>query len=64
MLNTNQANPVPGDPTGDLAVAANARLALYSGGDYLLSVSPPSQRLLPSCAMPSARSPTLYKSLQ
>lgn len=28
MLNTNQANPVPGDPTGDLAVAANARLAL------------------------------------
>lgn len=36
MLNTNQANPVPGDPTGDLAVAANARLALYSGGDYLL----------------------------
>lgn len=36
VLNTNQANPVPGDPTGDLAVAANARLALYSGGDYLL----------------------------
>ncbi|OSC41713.1 hypothetical protein B8W66_07790 [Mycobacterium decipiens] len=36
ILNTNQANPVPGDPTGDLAVAANARLALYSGGDYLL----------------------------
>lgn len=33
VLNTNQANPVPGDPTGDLAVAANARLALYSGGD-------------------------------
>lgn len=28
VLNTNQANPVPGDPTGDLAVAANARLAL------------------------------------
>ncbi|CKV54065.1 alanine and proline rich membrane protein [Mycobacterium tuberculosis] len=36
VLNTNQANPVPGDPTGDLAVAANARLALYSGGDSLL----------------------------
>ncbi|MEQ0661762.1 hypothetical protein [Mycobacterium tuberculosis] len=36
VLNTNQANSVPGDPTGDLAVAANARLALYSGGDYLL----------------------------
>lgn len=64
MLNTNQANPVPGDPTGDLAVAANARLALYSGGDYLLRRLTAEPATPASCAMPSARSPTLYKSLQ
>lgn len=29
------SNPVPGDPIGALAVAANARLALYGGGGYL-----------------------------
>ncbi len=34
-LNTNLANPVPGDPIGGLAVAANARLALFGGGSYL-----------------------------
>ncbi|CAM4248532.1 hypothetical protein MB901379_03387 [Mycobacterium basiliense] len=34
---TNQPNPSPGDPIGDLAIAANARLALYGGGDYLLN---------------------------
>lgn len=34
-LNTNMTNPVPGDPAGELAVAANARLALYGGGGYL-----------------------------
>lgn len=34
-INTNMVNPVPGNPAGDLAVAANARLALYAGGDYL-----------------------------
>ncbi len=32
---THLQNPLPGDPNGALAVAANARLALYSGGDYL-----------------------------
>ncbi|QUR69866.1 hypothetical protein F6B93_15640 [Mycobacterium spongiae] len=37
VSNTNQINPVPGDAIGDLAVAVNARLALYSGGDYLLN---------------------------
>ncbi len=35
-MNTNLTNPVPGDPIGGLAIAANARLALYAGGDYLL----------------------------
>lgn len=35
IANTNQANPVEGDPIGELAVASNARLALYSGGGYL-----------------------------
>lgn len=34
-LNTNMANPVQGDPIGALAVAANARLALYGGGGFL-----------------------------
>ncbi|HET9876341.1 MAG TPA: hypothetical protein VFQ37_11325 [Mycobacterium sp.] len=34
-LNTNMANPVAGDPIGALAVAANARLALYGGGGFL-----------------------------
>lgn len=34
-INTNMVNPVPGDPAGDLAVAANARLALYGGGGFL-----------------------------
>lgn len=34
-INTNMSNPVPDDPVGGLAVAANARLALYGGGNYL-----------------------------
>lgn len=34
-INTNMVNPVPGDPAGELAVAANARLALYGGGGFL-----------------------------
>lgn len=37
VSNTNQESPAPGDPIGELAVAVNARLALYSGGDYLLN---------------------------
>lgn len=36
LVSTNRTSPVPGDPIGELAVAANARLALYAGGDYLL----------------------------
>jgi hypothetical protein len=35
--NTNRPNPVEGDVIGALAVAANGRLALYGGADYLLS---------------------------
>jgi hypothetical protein len=35
-INTHRANPVPGDAIGALAAAANGRLALYAGGDYLL----------------------------
>lgn len=34
-INTNMVNPVPNDPAGELAVAANARLALFGGGAYL-----------------------------
>ena len=33
--NTNMANPVSGDRVGALAVSANARLALFAGGEYL-----------------------------
>jgi hypothetical protein len=33
--NTNMSNPTPGNPAGALAVASNARLALYAGGGYL-----------------------------
>jgi hypothetical protein len=37
-LNTNlQAPGGPEDVTGSLAVAANARISLYSGGEYLLA---------------------------
>jgi hypothetical protein len=35
VSNTHLENPAPGNPIGGLAVAANARLALYGGGDYL-----------------------------
>ncbi|BCO38087.1 hypothetical protein BMW24_008940 [Mycobacterium heckeshornense] len=36
FVNTHRSNPVEGDEIGALAVAANGRLALYAGGDYLL----------------------------
>ena len=37
-INTNQPNPGgPEDVTGALAVAANARVSLYDGGQYLLA---------------------------
>ena len=37
-LNTNQSIPGgPADVTGAMAVAANARVSLYDGGEYLLS---------------------------
>jgi hypothetical protein len=45
VTNTHLSNPVPGDPIGALAVAANARLALYGVGGYLrdrLAVEPAS----------------------
>jgi hypothetical protein len=35
VVNTNLADPVPNDAIGQLAVAANARLALLGGGAYL-----------------------------
>lgn len=35
VANTHRANPGQKDPAGALAIAANARLALYGGGDYL-----------------------------
>jgi hypothetical protein len=35
VTNTHRANPNQGDPASALAVAANARLALYGGGAYL-----------------------------
>ena len=35
VINTHMADPVPNDPIGRLAVAANARLALLGGGAYL-----------------------------
>ncbi|MBS9535979.1 hypothetical protein KIH27_20560 [Mycobacterium sp. M1] len=35
QINTNLQNPVPGDPAGELAVGANARLSLAAGGTYL-----------------------------
>jgi hypothetical protein len=35
VTNTHRTNPVHGDPGSALAVAANARLALYGGGAYL-----------------------------
>ncbi|MEO8815162.1 MAG: hypothetical protein ABI307_12860 [Mycobacterium sp.] len=34
-MNTNMVNPSPEDPVGDVAISANARLALFAGGDYL-----------------------------
>lgn len=37
VTNTHRSSPTPGDETSSLATAANARLALYAGGDYLLS---------------------------
>lgn len=37
-LNTNMTNPDPANVAANLAIAANARLALYSGGAYLLHV--------------------------
>lgn len=37
VVNTNRPNPVPGDIIGDYLVSANARLALYTGGDYLFN---------------------------
>lgn len=36
LINTHRSNPVPDDEIRALAAAANARLALYAGGDYLL----------------------------
>jgi hypothetical protein len=36
VVNTHRPNPIPGDAIGALAAAANGRLALYAGGDYLL----------------------------
>lgn len=35
VTNTHLANPLPGNPAGQLAVAANARLALLGGGAFL-----------------------------
>ena len=35
VANTHLANPIPNDPIGQLAVAADARLALLGGGAYL-----------------------------
>jgi hypothetical protein len=35
VTNTHLNNPEPGNPIGGLAVASNARLALYGGGGYL-----------------------------
>ncbi len=35
VTNTHRTNPAHGDPGAALAVAANARLALYGGGAYL-----------------------------
>jgi hypothetical protein len=35
VINTHMANPRGDDPIGQLAVAANARLALLGGGQYL-----------------------------
>jgi hypothetical protein len=37
IINTHRPNPVPRDAIGALAAAANGRLALYAGGDYLLN---------------------------
>lgn len=34
-MNTHMVNPDPNSPIGQLAVAANARLALLGGGAYL-----------------------------
>lgn len=45
-INTHRPNPAPGDEIGALAAAANGRLALYAGGNYLLS------RLLANSATP------------
>jgi hypothetical protein len=36
VTNTHRPNPVEGDEIGSLAAAANGRLSLYTGGDYLL----------------------------
>lgn len=35
MLSTNQQNPNPNDPVGQLSVATNARVSLIGGGAYL-----------------------------
>ncbi len=35
VINTHLSNPRPDEPSGTLAVAANARLALLGGGAYL-----------------------------
>ncbi|MGL5441332.1 hypothetical protein [Mycobacteroides stephanolepidis] len=37
MLNTNRALPGNAGPVGTLATAANARIALFNGGQYLLA---------------------------
>lgn len=46
-INTNMTSPVPGDAVAGLAIAANARLALYAGGGYVL------QRLAEEPATPA-----------
>jgi hypothetical protein len=47
-VNTHRPNPAPGDEVGILAAAANGRLALYAGGNYLLD------RLIADPATPDA----------
>jgi hypothetical protein len=47
VLSTHQQSPNPGDPVGQLSVAANARVSLIGGGAYL------QQRLAANTAAPA-----------
>jgi hypothetical protein len=61
VTNTHRPNPVEGDEIGSLAAAANARLSLYAGGDYLLSRLAERPATPHDLAVPARSLANLYK---